>query len=857
MTNHKKNNKKSVRLDPHIYPTNYNLEIHPDLLSFIFKGHEVIKIKNEKEINKITVHSKDLDISTVKYKTEKSEQFAIKITYDEEKETTTFFFKEKIKKGIGELSISWIGIISDSLRGFYRSRYEVDGETKHIATTQFEATDARRAFPCFDEPAHKAVFEVSLITEEGHEAISNTLPIEVREHSAGYKITKFAPSPKMSTYLLAFIVGEFEYIEGKTKDNVLIRVFTTRGKKHQARFALDIAIKSTEFFNDYFDIPYPMPNLDLITIQDFEPAGMENWGAITFRESSLLIDEENSSLTNKQWVATTIAHEIAHQWFGNLVTMHWWTDLWLNEGFASYMEKVCTDHLFPYWNVWDLYLSNGRYRNAIEIDALKTSHPIEVELYHPNEINETFDMVSYEKGTAMIRMLAYYIGEKSFRKGLTIYLKKHSYKNTKTNDLWDSFEKASKKPVRKVMNSWTSQMGFPIISAQSNGNTVKLEQEKFFSSRKTRKNNKAKYLWQIPLSYKSTGKEKNILLDKKSVKIKDSLISKINHNEISFLKVKYDEKLLSNLKKEIEDGRLSKIDKLGFIRDIFALVEGGYIKTSEALEISLSFVNEKDYIIWDEISFGINKIYNILDNKNSIILYKKYMNKLYGEIIKNINFDKKADEKSEDTLLRSLIISITAFAENKDVINKAKQIFEDRKIESIDPDIKSVIYAIIASNGGPKEWQEFRKMYKEDKLEEEKERIAKAMASFKDEKLVKKTLEFAISKEVRDNFAPYLIAAVWRNKTNQKVVWGFMKENWSLILKRYGENGLLLSKLLYLLGNHTKIEDLKDAKKFFSKQIAPGAERTLLQAYERIESNAAWLKDDKKDIESWLNKKYN
>ncbi len=399
-------------------------------------------------------------------------------------------------------------------------------------------------------------------------------------------------------------------------------------------------------------------------------------------------------------------------------------------------------------------------------------------------------------------------------------------------------------------------MGFPIISITSNGNIIKFEQEKFFSSRITRKRNKTKHIWQIPLAYKSNNKEKNILIDKKLIQIKNESIGKINCNEISFLKVLYNDKTLAEIKKEIGEGRLSTVDKLGIIRDVFALAEGGYIKTSTALETALFFVNEKEYIIWDEISFGINKIYNIIAEKNFVDLYKKYVSKLYGEIIKNINFHKNKDEKSTDTLLRSLIISKAAFAENKEIIKEAKQIFKDRAIRPIDPDIKSVIYGIVASNGNSKDWQEFKRIYKEEKLEEEKERIARAMASFKDKILIKKTLDFAISKEIRDNFAPYFIATVWHNKKAQNIVWNFMKENWNLILKRYGENGLLLSKLLYILGNHTKLEDLKDAKKFFSKNVAPGAERTLEQVYEKIESNIAWIKDDMKDIENWLNKNY-
>ncbi|ETB63865.1 TPA: M1 family peptidase [Candidatus Nomurabacteria bacterium] len=852
-----KTNKK-IRLESHTIPTKYKIEIKPDMDAFVFSGKETIKININKKIKQITLHSKDIDIETVKIynKGKNNEQFASKISYNIKKETATFSFKKEIKKGSYELSIIFSGIISDTLRGFYKSKYHIDGEEKYIATTQFEATDARRAFPCFDEPAHKATFLVSFMVKDNYEVISNTLPISIDKHESGLKIINFSETPKMSTYLLAFIIGEFEYIEGKTKEGVEIRVFTTKGKKHQAKFALDVAIKSLEFYNEYFNIPYPLPNLDMIAIPDFESAAMENWGAITYRETAILVDEEHTSLVNKQWVATVVAHEIAHQWFGNLVTMHWWTDLWLNEGFASYMEKVCTDTLFPHWKIWDLHLGSARYKSAIEIDGLASSHPVEVEVHHPDEISEIFDMVSYEKGTAIIRMLALYIGEDKFKEGLSYYLKKHIYKNTKTLDLWQAFEKSSKKPVAKMMSSWTKQMGFPIIKETYKDDKCILSQERFFSSRVIRNKSKDKSLWQIPLVYKNTkGEEKLILIDKKSTFLNDK-IKKLNSGDQSFLKVIHSEKTLDKIKKDIKENHLSIPDRINILRDIFSLAEGGYIKTSEALGLSLEFKNEKEYSVASELASGLIKISNLIDNEIVRNKMKSHILYVFKPIAQEIGFDKKTEDRNEDILLRSLVISLCGGSGDKEIIKEAKKIFDNRINKTIDKDIKSTIYGIVAKNGGQKEWKTFYEMYKSEEMHEEKERLTGAISLFKDKKILEKTLRFAISKDVKPQDAPFIIAKTWSNHEGRDATWKFLKDNWDTILKRYGEGGHFLSKLISPLKNHTKREDLIDIKKFFKGHTVPGGERTLLQAYEKIESNIAWIKDDMKDIENWLNKNY-
>ncbi len=866
-------NKKSIRLPNHISPISYKLTIKPDLESFTFSGNEIIKINTTKEISKITLHSKDIDVETASIGSKNKKQFISKITYDEKNETVTLFFKNKVK-GKSEISLVFKGIINENLRGFYRSKYILDGEEKYLATTQFESTDARRAFPCFDEPEHKAIFEVSLIIADKHTAISNTLPVTTVEHSAGpaspdashggYKVVSFSPSPRMSTYLLAFIIGDFEYLEGKTKDKVQVRVFTTEGKKHQAKFALEVAIKSLEFYNDYFNIPYPLPTLDLIAIPDFGSAAMENWGAVTFRETAILVDKENTSQSTKQWVAIVIAHELAHQWFGNLVTMRWWTDLWLNEGFASYMENFCVDKMFPDWHIWDLYIAD-RYAVAMKLDALSNSHPIEIKVNHPDEISEIFDMVSYAKGSAIIRMLAEYIGHDNFKNGLRHYLKKHSYKNTDTKDLWDSFEKVSHKKVNNIMSTWTKETGYPLVTLSSTGKGQQLKQERFFSSRieaSKYKNSSKKNVWPIPIKYENKNENQktkeliNILMTKNSVPLIGTSIGKINKEEDTFMRVCYDKSTLLKLAEEIKNNSLSTKDRLGIIRDLFALAEGGYIKTDVALKFTLNYKDELEYIVWAEIASGINKIFNLISEEVFVDKYKIYAQSLFSPIVEKMGFEKKVGEKHSDTFLRNLAISQSILYGNTKVINKLKKIFKKRNINAIDVNIRSVTYKAVASTGKQKDWKLFENLYKKELLHEEKDRLGYALTAFSDKKLLDKTLSFIMSDHVRDQDAPFLLSATWQNKEGRELTWIFIRKNWNTLLKNYGDGGHFLSGILSPLGNHTKPRDLKDAQKFFEKNAAPGAERALEQIYEKIASNAAWIKDDKKIIKTWLEKNY-
>lgn len=850
----KQNNIKSVRLSKNIIPVEYDIEIKPDLNNFTFGGSETILFSVLKKTKSITLHSKELEIENVYLLIKKEKIFTQKIIFDKESETVNFLFPKFIPIGKSKLIITFKGILNDKMSGFYRSKYEIKGKEHHIATTQFEATDARRAFPCFDEPAQKAIFHISLIVQKGKTAISNTLPISIKEHDAGFEIIKFSPTPKMSTYLLAFIIGDFEYLESKTKKDVLVRVFTTPGKKDQAKFALNCAVKMLEFYEDFFAISYPLKTLDMIAIPDFSFGAMENWGAITYRETALLIDENNSSMPNKQYVALVVAHELAHQWFGNLVTMEWWTHLWLNEGFATYMEYLVLNKLFPEWNMWTQFSTND-LGIALRLDALLNTHPIEIPVHHPKEINEIFDEVSYSKGASIIRMLVNYIGERNFRDGLRYYLKKHSYKNTSTIHLWEAFEKVSKKPIIKMMSNWTSKPGYPVIKANVVNNKLVLSQKRFFISNTSKNKTKDKTIWQLPILIGNNISQKTLLLSNKKLTIPNSsLWKKINIGENSFFRTAYNKELLENLIEPVYKKILPPIDRLGIIRDLFALAESGDISTNEVLKFLKAYKNEDNYTVWMEIITGLSRLEQLLA-KTTI---KKDLQLLIIDLLfptfNRLSWEEKISESYEDTLLRPIIISTLGKFGNKEIIKEAKNKF--KKIingDYINPNIHHAIYIIVATWGNKKEYQILIKQYKKEILHEEKNRIANSLGHFTKSEILKLVCEFALSKHVRTQDKISMLIPIGINPIGRDIWWNFIKKEWKTLLHHY-ENGNnpFLGKLIKAINGSPEIKHLSSFQKFFSMNKTPGATRSIKQTIEQMENNIEWLKRDEKNIEEFF-----
>jgi puromycin-sensitive aminopeptidase len=725
-----------------------------------------------------------------------------------------FDFEEELTKD-GSLFLKFNGTLNDQMSGFYRSKYiNAKGEEKYIATTQFESTDARRCFPCWDEPSLKSVFEVTLVVPEDRIAISNmdctsgNSLVSEGSSSEKKKIVKFSPSPIMSTYLLAFIVGEFDYVEGKTPEGLPVRCFVPLGKKEQGLFGLDIAIKVIPLFEEYFGEKYPLPKLDLIAIPDFAAGAMENWGLLTYRETALLYDPKQSSASIKQRVALVVAHECAHQWFGNLVTMEWWEQLWLNEGFATWVEYLAVDELFPDWNIFEQFV-DGEYASAQRLDALEASHPIEVEVNSAMEIDEIFDGISYAKGCAVIRMLAEYVGLQTFKEALRYYLSNHKYSNASSKDLWDAVSKKSGKDIETLMNSWTRKMGFPLVEIKqkiSNGKRiVSVKQHRYLSSGFKEDDS----LWHIPLGYVTSDNSTpvfTLLTEKESTIEIDENVKwvKFNPSQTGFYRVLYPDSYYDELSLAIQSKKLSSIDRLGVQNDVCSLCASGFLKTSLALKIIRNYSNEDNFIVWNGVSGNLSAIWSLIKYESFSDSFSKLPQQLYKPLGEKLGWDAKKGETHLDALLRSLMISQLGACDDEDTIKIAKEKFplfiKDNSV--VAPDLRSAFYQIIFKHGGEEAYEELLKIFKTTTLNEERVRILGAIGNVPDEKKLQEVLTWGWSDAVKRQDTFYLFSSVARNKKGRDLTWKFFVDNYDEMVSRYSVKITFLTHVLEWIEFH-------------------------------------------------------
>ncbi|KAH3753711.1 hypothetical protein DPMN_188354 [Dreissena polymorpha] len=645
------------RLPTNVRPVNYDITLKPNLKAFTFEGHETITVQVAEPTRTVTLNCIEIEVSNVSYTPDGGSELVGAITYKKEDELAVFTFEEELPAGNGHLKVTFTGELNDHMKGFYRSKYTgPDGEDRYGASTQFEASDARRSFPCWDEPALKATFDITLVAPKNRVALSNMPVVSETEDTAdsSLKVVKYSRSPIMSTYLLAFVVGEYDYVEATDKDGVLIRVYTPVGKKEQGQFALDVAVKTLPFYNHYFNLAYPLPKLDLIAIADFAAGAMENWGLVTYRETALLIDPKNSSSTAKQWVALVVGHELAHQWFGNLVTMEWWTHLWLNEGFASWIEYLCVDHCFPEFDIWTQFVNQDLGR-ALELDALHTSHPIEVPVGAPCEVDEIFDVISYSKGASVIRMLHDYIGDQDYRKGMNAYLTKFAYKNTFTEDLWAALGDASGKPVGEVMTTWTKQMGFPVIKVtqtqEGDSRVLELTQEKFNADGKTKEGESTE--WMVPISVSTSTSPDTpvhtVLLDKPSMKVtlpdvKPNAWVKLNSGSVGVYRVHYPSEMLDALIPAVRNKTLPPRDRLSLENDLFALARAGLASSVDVLKVAEGYINEDNYTVWHDLAMNLGQMASMLQYTEGSEAYKTFARHLFGPVARSLGWEAKEGE---------------------------------------------------------------------------------------------------------------------------------------------------------------------------------------------------------------------
>lgn len=856
------------RLPTDVVPVNYDIQLKPNLKAFTFDGVELISVEVRNATKSLSVNSIEIEVNAVCYIPEGSgQEITGSVTYKKEHETATFTFPEELPVGKGCLKVVFTGGLNDRMKGFYRSKYTgPDGEDRYGAVTQFEPSDARRSFPCWDEPAHKATFDITLIVPKNRVALSNMPVISETDdpNDSNLKVVKYDKSPIMSTYLVAYCVGEYDFVEDKDVNGVLVRVYTPVGKKEQGQFALDVAVKTLPFYKNYFNIAYPLPKMDLIAIADFSAGAMENWGLVTYRETALLIDPQNSSSKAKQWVALVVGHELAHQWFGNLVTMEWWTDLWLNEGFASWIEYLCVDYVFPEFDIWTQFVNQDLGR-AFDLDALHTSHPIEVPVGGPDEVDEIFDAISYSKGASVIRMLHDYIGDADFKKGMNAYLTKYAYKNTFTVDLWGALEEASGKPVGKVMSTWTKQMGFPVIkvSQKQDGNNrvLHLTQEKFNADGKTKQGESTEWLVPISISTSASPSEPvtKVLMDKPSMEVVVENVSpgdwvKLNTGSVGVYRVQYTSDMLDPLIPAIKEQTLPPRDRLGLENDLFALARAGLSSSVDVLKVAEGYVTETDFTVWSDLSVNLSVIANLIQYTDADDAYKHYAKALFGPIAKKLGWEQKPGEGALTAMLRDLVLMKMGRYGDPDTVAEANRRFEEHcnGTATIPADLRATVYVTVLTNGNEETFNKMLKLYDDAEMQEEKVRIGRLLGTVRDEKLLQRTLEFAMSEKVRAQDTGFVIAGVIGSVLGREVGWKFVEDNWAELHKRY-HGGFLLARLLKsMIENFVTEEKAKHIEEFFAKNPAPAADRAISQALENVRLNALWMQTQSATVIQYL-----
>ena len=849
------NNK--YRLDRTLEPLSYAITLTPDLKRFTFTGHETIRLRAHSGFSRVTLHAAELKVSKAQFRTSRGMIPAKRISYDPKMETISLDFNRPLAASNGlSLDIHFSGVINDKMHGFYRTSYQIGGQKHWGGATQFEATDARRAFPCWDEPDRKAVFDLTLRVPRRLTALSN-MPIRRQRLVRGtpFKEIVYGTTPKMSTYLLAWVIAELESVGARDKNGVPVRVWTTPGKGAQGRFALETGCRSLEYFARWFGIPYALPKLDMVALPDFAAGAMENWGLVTYRETTLLVHPKQSSAQARQRVAEVVAHELAHQWFGNLVTMEWWTDLWLNEGFASYMDPKSVHSQFPRWQVWNQFVA-GEYTLALHDDSLKNSHPIEIPVKNPHEIREIFDHITYNKGSSVNRMLEHYLTEPIFRKGLSTYLKRHAYQNARTEDLWKQLEKTSGKPVRSIMANYTKLDGYPVVSVKPAGRgKIALQQERFFFDGSHGNGRR----WSVPLVVAAEGRKKpayGLLTGRQgTLSVPTDGWVKVNAGQSGFYRTAYAPELMTRLTDAVRQGELSPLDCLGLLDDTFALAKAGHLKTSQALDLVAATGRYEDYPVCSTVSGVLGAVNHILDDSASRENLSGFGRRLLGPLAARVGWEPRKSDGHMDALLRTLLVGRMGHFDDPSTVVEAQDRFAHflKKGELL-PDLRGPVYSIVAEHGGAPEYEKLLWVYRKAAMQEERVRVLRALTFFRQKELIQKALGFSLSKEVRAQDAYMIIGGFGHNPEGRMPAWSFVKQNWKTLLTRFSSGGLRM--MVYIIegsasGLNTP-EALADLRSFFKTHTAPSAERTVKQSIERVAATIRWAERDTADIQRWL-----
>ncbi len=835
------------RLPATVVPEHYTLALTPDLKAATFSGVETIDVSIKAPVKTVTLNAVEIAFQSVNVSAAGKEQAAT-VTLDEKREQATFSFPDTLPAGKASLTIHFTGILNNELRGFYLSTTS----RRNYAVTQFEPTDARRAFPCFDEPALKASYDISLIVDSGDTAISNNPiasdnpgPIE------GKHTIAFSTTPRMSTYLVAFLVGDFQCTAGE-QDNVAIRVCATPDKVSLTPYGLDVAKFMLHYFNNYFGIPYPLKKLDLIAVPDFEAGAMENFGAITYRETDLLVDPNTASIDVKKGVGLVIAHEIAHQWFGDLVTMQWWDNVWLNEGFASWMENKSLAAMHPDWNIdQDVAADMDR---ALNIDAQPTTRAIRAKADTPQEINQMFDGIAYDKAGNVLLSIENFVGEETFRRGVHNYLAAHLYSNATAEDFWNAEAAASRKPVDRIMDSLITEPGVPLLTfGEPSSGRVEVSQRRFFLSPSIQPDLDQK--WTLPVCIKTSeiSKKCSVLTPKtSSLKVPQGSFFFANAGGKGYYRSLYPASVSRTLVARIESA-LTPDERISLIGDEWARLRANKASAGEYLDLVAAVKDDPNAQV---ISESLDGVYIIYDR---VAATAEEQDELAAWICRNFGpvyarLGPPSDKDSSDVReLRAQLFAVLGFyGKDPAVLAQARDIAEKYLADpaSVEPTLRQTALAVAARSGDAALFDRFLKIYETSTNPEFQIGALQRLAQFEDPSLVERALDFAVSGKVRNQDAAFQLAIALGIDKNRDQAWRFIQSHWDKVQAQFTTD--MGARLVSSTGSFCSATSRDSVEQFFTSHKVAAADSALRHAIELINGCIEFRTMQEPELKSWL-----
>jgi aminopeptidase N len=829
------------QLPKNVVPSHYAIRIEPDLETSSFRGEETIEIKVRETAHELTLNSLVLEIESASLLG--ATETPLPARLDEKRQTLTLTLPRPLVAGDYEIKLSFRGKLNERPNGLFITRYQTGSESGRALVTQMEATDARRMFPCWDEPVYRATFELTALIPEKQSALSN-MPIE-REQiiPGGKKELRFGKTPSMASYLIAFAAGEFDVIEDAV-DGVQLRIFTTKGKREHARYAMEATKKILPFYNEYFGTKYPLPKLDQIAFPSTAASGMENWGAIVYNDLALLYDPAQSSIDTKQRVFNVVAHEIAHQWFGDLVTMAWWDNLWLNEGFASWMATKATDKFNPDWKAW--LRAASRKEGAMRLDARSTTHPIQQPIANEGEANDAFDQITYSKGQSFLRMLESWLGEAKFRDGIRDYMTKHAYSSTTTADLWNALEHASGEPVRAVASGWTEQPGFPMVLARhAPSGGVVLQQERFT----VHQQNPKKLRWKIPVviapavasptAENASAKSRvELLADKPlTIDIQEEGPAKVNPADVGYYRVEYETKWRVALDMII--AKMSEADRLNLVNDRWAMVQAGRASVVDYLDLVERLADDSSAVIVQQIAETIGFIDHLRRPAHANDTFTRWAVALLQRQLARVGLAPKPAESPLDTQTRSALIATLGKLDDAQVRDFAFARFRDFQKDrtSLSGDLRDPVLSIVGRYGSAEDHAKLHELAREADSFELKRTLYYAMTATRDAALAQQTLALALTDELVPAEAARLVQRVASADEHPDLAWAFAKEHADALHAKLSSLHIndYIPDLFQVFHDPARAEELE---KYARTKLPPDTAKNVAEAVDEIRFKA-------------------